>query len=180
MENIEFTSASDGSITARTCDGSKIVTENDREIVSFMYEEIRDIFPDTFNRLCNLYAKYKRNEWHFQFLVVKRFVRCNMGLDDMLTFDVEKGILNVEFVNCPLRGECPDEHIICCPKSQSKLTVRQKEIARLYAQGKRVTDISVIIGRSKKTVSNTLSAIKKVLGLRHTSDIITYYLKYKI
>ena len=45
--------------------------------------------------------------------ILRRFCICNFGnLDDIPDLD-EDGNLNYEYVDCPLRGKCLDENIIC-------------------------------------------------------------------
>lgn len=180
MENFEFSSCSDGTVVARTKLGTKVVTQYDRDIITFVYDEVKNNYPAAYIRLCNLYDRYKNNKVYFEYLVAKRFIRCNMGADDLLSMDVEGGIVNLEFINCPLRGECKDEKIICCPSRQTKLTKAQESVAKLYAIGKGPKEIADILGKSSKTVSNHLREIKSVLHLKRVRDIITYNIIYKL
>lgn len=172
MENYEFIAASNGSVIARSENGQRVLNEYDREVVEFVLNEIKTRFPISYKRLCNLYEKYNGNKLNYEFMMVKRFIRCNMGADDLMTIDLHRGIMNMEFVSCPLRGECQDEKVICCPRIN--LTQPLREVVELYAAGRSYKEIAQILGKSEKTIHNQAKAAAKALGLKRIKDIITY------
>lgn len=179
MENYEFIAASDGRVIAR-CEsgGRKELTAHDRDIIEPVLNEIRLRYSDAYKRLCSLYSKYKENKFNYDYRVVKRFIRCNLGADDMLTLDFNRGILNMEFISCPLRGECPNENVICCPRRDSKLSDTLRKVAELYASGMSYKDMARELGKSEKTIHNQVKTIANTLGLKRVKDIITYRIIY--
>lgn len=180
MEHIEFTAVSDGSVIARTESGSRVLSQCDRDIIRLVLEEVKKRFPGAHARLRELYKASEKNVLFFEYLMAKRFIRCNMGTDDILTFDVDGKYLNLEFVNCPLRGDCQDEHVICRPSTNLKLTDALKQVASLYAVGHSPSEIAEILGKSQETVKKQLRKTKEILGLKRVRDIITYDIIYKI
>lgn len=178
MENYEFVALADGNIIARNDTANKVVTEFDRDIIEFVIKEIKVRYPIAYERLCIIYDRYKGNRLNYEYLIAKRFIRCNMGADDLMTIDVEQGVVNLEFVSCPMRGECPYEGVVCRPRHHSHLTPTLKQVAELYASGKSYQDIADVLGKSPKTIANQLRAIKEILKLKRVKDIITYRILY--
>lgn len=59
-----------------------------------------------------------------------------------------------------------------------RLTKREAEVLRLYAEGYTVTEISVRVGRSSKTISAQKQAAMKKLGLNNDADVFKYALAH--
>lgn len=59
---------------------------------------------------------------------------------------------------------------------RARLTKREAEVLRLYAEGFSVTDIGLRVGRSSKTISAQKQSAMKKLGLRNDADIFNYAL----
>jgi two-component system, NarL family, captular synthesis response regulator RcsB len=58
--------------------------------------------------------------------------------------------------------------------SSVKLSKREAEVLRMYAEGLTVSEIGMRAGRSSKTISAQKMAAMKKLGLRHDADIFRY------
>lgn len=81
------------------------VEESNEQIVGFMFEQIREFFPDAMKSLMECYKASSMNVPYYQYLIVRRFCKCNFGLLDSTKKDVERvGVFNFERVHCPLRG----------------------------------------------------------------------------
>lgn len=134
---------------------------------------IAKVYPDVYEALANHYSKYKRNKMYYEYKIAARFVRCNMSEDDMGKFDLEGDKLNIEQSRCPLKGsgDCPFENVVCNPKPTG-LTEKETEVVRLYARGRSVSDIALLLGKSFETVKHQLWRVKKRFGLESTRDII--------
>lgn len=143
----------------------KRLTKFEFEVVDFLNGLIKMRFPEAYARLSNLYKGSK-------FEMVNRFVRCNFGEQDYLSYDVENVVLNFEEVRCPLRGICENEKIICKPKSTVPLSASEKEIADLYLQGYSFIEIADILQKNRKTVKAHLYRIKEKLNLKNCREII--------
>jgi len=59
-----------------------------------------------------------------------------------------------------------------------RLTKRETEVLRLYAEGFTVTEIGIRVGRSSKTISAQKQAAMKKLGLNNDADVFKYALAH--
>ena len=176
MEAIEFFNNPDGSILYRTSGGAvKTFTKEDTGVVNTVIGVIRMVYIESYKALAELYSKSELNKSIFEYKMVHRFIRCNFGSNDLLKYDIENGIFNVEEVQCPLRGECIFEKIICKPRKVSELTKREDEVARLYASGLSLQEIADNLGITYSTVNVQLRLIRIRLNLRDCKQIIKLF-----
>ncbi|WP_233842734.1 response regulator [Dyella sp. 2HG41-7] len=61
---------------------------------------------------------------------------------------------------------------------QVRLTKREAEVLRLYAEGFTVTEIGLRVGRSSKTISAQKQAAMKKLGLSNDAEVFNYALAH--
>ena len=106
MEKLEFY-IYENELWCKYADGrNKAVTESDTELLQMMLGLIRDHYPAAYKALEKEYQKSASNSNYYQFLIVRRFCKCNFGKLDTTKMDVEhSGRFNFEKVECPLRGE---------------------------------------------------------------------------
>lgn len=173
LEKIEFFTCPDGSVNMKPVGGQVVsYDESCKQVTQEMLVYIKDLYPAAFSALSDIYSKSNKNRSFFEYKMVHRFIRCNFGENDGLSLDIEQGgDFNFEHVDCPLRGECIHEGVICRPKKDSKLTPREEEVALLLAEGKCRQQIADILCISPFTVTRHISNIKARLGLRHTAQI---------
>lgn len=177
LEKIEFYNCPDGSVIVKPFDKPMFVYEQScRKITEEMLIVIRDLYPAAFSALAELYSKSERNRDYYEYRIVHRFIRCNFGEYDALTFDISQtGDFNFEDVRCPMRGECLFEGVICKPTLKTELTPRETEVAKMLSSGLSVQDISENLQISILTVRNHVQHIKARLRLKHTSQIISKF-----
>lgn len=177
LENIEFYNCPDGSVIVKPNDQPMYSYEQShRSLTENMLITIRDLYPTAFEALAEIYSRSERNREYYEYKIVHRFIRCNFGEYDALTFDISKsGDFNFEDVRCPMRGECMFEGIICKPQLNTSLTNREKEVAGRLADGYTVREISDELQISILTVRNHIQHIKARLKLKHTSQIISKF-----
>lgn len=146
-------------------------TEDDQELTNFVLGLIMTQYPTAYEALCKEYEKSKPNRRHYNYLRVHRFIRCNFGKFDGLTWDIEGNVLHLEDTACPLKwGECPMMGVICKPKPFG-LTSRETEIAKMSSAGYTYEEISDEIGVTHSTIKNTIQRIKEKLHLTSSKDI---------
>ena len=169
---IEFRTNSRGEVFYETDDGeSKRLTKFSKEIVTMVASIIKDRFPASYARLATLYEKADPTER--MYLMVERFIRCNFGSDDYMKYDIDDETFNFEEVKCPLRGRfCPDEGVICKPKSIFHLGREEKQTAKLYVKGYNFKEIAAKLGKSPSTIKVELFRIKNKLGVKNCREII--------
>lgn len=177
LDRIEFYNCPDGSINIKPFDEAMYPFDsNCRNIIEEMIVLIKDIYPAAFAALSELYSKSERNRDFFEYKIVHRFIRCNFGEYDALSFDIgADGSFNVEDVKCPLRGECLWEGVICKPKMQTKLTEREHQVALLLSQGLTRQEVADDLGISVYTVLRHIANIKMRMHFRHTNQIIAHF-----
>lgn len=143
------------------------------ETVERLAAAINKVYPKVYETLDRLYSKSRGNRMAHQYKIVARFVRCNMGADDMGKFDIEGDKLNLEQTRCPLKGsgDCPLENIVCNPRATG-LTEKEREVVVLYARGFSLGKIADILCKTKATVNHHLQNVRKRFGLERTRDIV--------
>ena len=173
MENgkIEFFVSPEGVVMYQKNGGEiSILKEKDRDIIGTLLELVNSYYPESYEALSKLFAASKPNLLHYQFLMAHKFIRCNFGKFDGLTYDIDGGALHIEDIPCPARLECPMAGIVCRPKPFG-LTQREKEIAMLSSSGCSYDEIGERLGISHSTIKNMLQRIKTKLHLESSKDI---------
>ena len=74
------------------------------------------------------------------------------------------------------RGELPG----CPGEASGELTVRQREVVQLVAEGHPVKEIAAILNISRKTVAFHKSNVMRRLGIRSTAELTKYALDHGI
>ncbi len=177
MDRLEFYTSPDGSIYVKPENGDMYkYDESRKDITDALITRIQDLHPNTFKTLAKIYEKSSANKRYYEYLIVHRFIRCNFGEFDALSYDVGVlGRLNYENVKCPLRGECLYEGLICKPKMETELSNREKEVAVLIARGLSRQEIADQLCISIYTVARHVDNIKTRLHLSTTTQIIAHF-----
>lgn len=150
----------------------KFFTLDDKhtELIQFLYDHIRDLYPDAFKTLHELYGQ----SWNFKFLIIIRFSKCNFSvLDDKNDIQPDHSF-KLEFVSCPLRGECRYEHIICRPKLNTSLSNRELEILKLICNNLTAQQIADKLFLSFHTVDNHRKNILRKINEHNIAGIVDY------
>jgi DNA-binding CsgD family transcriptional regulator len=174
--NIEFFSSPDGEVLIKQ-DGSVIreLTEKETDLIDYIFEKIRADYTEAFKLLSKTYDKSERNFPYFKYLCVRRFIKCNFGNFDTLSFDVDDSMFHVERINCPLCGECPGYKVICQPKFNTSLSDRERRIMELYCEPRNIDDISCFLCLSPHTVETHLKNIRHKLGLHSQAEMMKFW-----
>lgn len=135
MKSIEFYRTPIGGIMVTDESGTHELREGDRKFISAMISKIGEFYPEALSKLSEVFQNKRFNVPHYEYCIVSRFIRCNWGRYDSV-MDVDQfGNFNFEEVECPLRGECSAEGIICKPKFNSRLSDREIEVMQQYYHG---------------------------------------------
>lgn len=177
LDRYEFFNSPDGTVYVKPFDKSMFVYDVDcRQITNELISYIRDLYPSAFTALSSLYSKSERNKDFFMFKIVHRFIRCNFGENDTLSYDINQlGAMCIEEVRCPIRGECIHEGVICKPALQSKLSPREEEVGRLLGTGLSNIEVAEELGISICTMHRHIANIKARLHFKNTNQIISYF-----
>lgn len=176
MKPIEFMNKNDGQVVVFEEDNTYVLSPEHTELIDFLYGEIARRYTLAFDALTFIYAKSRPNYRYHRFLIVNRFVRCNFGAYDTREMDIASADKwSFEKVECPLRGECPHEGVICNPKLQTGLSERELEIVALSAEGYTAKDIAGRLSISIHTVNVHISHILTKLDTHSVKYIISWY-----
>lgn len=172
-KQVEFFVSSQGEVYYYGQDGeAQRFDMSKAELIRDMAELIERMYPEAYKYLYQENIKSKPNKLFHRFLIANRFIRCNLGSDDTLHFDIENGLFHLEKVSCPLRGLCPQEGIICCPKVKFPFFPKELEVAKLFSKGYVAREIAEILGKSKNTVAAQIRKMTKRLNLKSSRDLI--------
>ena len=177
--NIEFFKTPDGDVMyKRQGEAVRGLTEQDRELVSDFLSLIRARYPKAFDTLSDIYSRNEQNRAWYEFRMVSRFIRCNLGDYDTSSIDIDKdGLFHFEQMKCPLMGtgDCQWDGLICHPKLSTGLTTRELEILPLFAEGLQSYEIADRLCISKNTVDRHRQNIMAKLGKRSVTELAAYY-----
>jgi DNA-binding CsgD family transcriptional regulator len=168
---IEFFVSPEGVVMYQKNGGEiSILAQKNRDIICTLLELVQSYYPEAFDTLSKMYAASKPNLPHYQYLMAHKFIRCNFGKFDGLTYDIDGGTLHIEDVPCPARLECPMAGVVCRPQPFG-LTQREKEIAMLSSSGCSYDEIGERLGISHSTIKNMLQRVRAKLHLESSKDI---------
>lgn len=175
MEQLEFY-IYESELWCKYADGrNEVVTESNTELIQHLLELIREHYPTAYKALEKEYQKSAGNVKYYQYLIVRRFCKCNFGKLDTTKLDVEaSGKFNFEKVDCPLRGECKYEGVICFPTFNTKLSDSELRVMKLVYDGMSKEDIAEQLYLSPHTVKNHIKSVYCKLGTHEKSEFIQY------
>lgn len=179
MEGVEFY-LWEGDVRYRIDGKEKVFSQDDREIIEFVLDTLKRFFPETLQALNEECAASVANRRYFDFRRVDLFVRCNFSEHDVLSFDIDGGLLHFEDVKCPRRGICKHEGVICKPRFRMTVPKEEGKVAALYSRGLTADEIAQVLRKSIKTVKNQLESARKRLNLDRTRDLIKIFSAYNI
>lgn len=151
------------------------ITESNTSLVCEILTKIREFYPESYKSLSKWYQKSSANIPYYQYLIVNRFCRCNFGKLDNTKKDINKyGVFNFERVDCPMRGECQYENIVCNPKFNSHLSDAELRVMKLVYKGMPTEEIADYLYLSPHTVKNHIKSVYAKLGLHEKSEFFQY------
>ena len=139
MKAIEFYTTPEGEVTLRAVgEAERQLKDTDTEFIQEFLAVLREYYPAAYDALMEIYSVNLHNKRYRDFLAVRRFIKCNLGLYDNTIDITEDWKFNFEFVSCPLRGECKYDGVLCQPKFNTTLTDRQLEVMQMCYEGKKM------------------------------------------
>lgn len=152
--------------------------EKSRKFIQSVLEYIRTFHVKAFEALCEEYSRKEPNRLNYEYWIVSRFIRCNVGEYDRLSHDIDHvGRLQFEEVRCPLRGECKLENIVCKPEFTSGLSHRETEILRLIVAHYETAEIADKLHLSPHTINNHRRNIHLKTSTRTIGELVDYWHK---
>ena len=145
-----------------------------RDFIAPFMELITAHRPSAVDRLKERFSSSSANR-HFQdFLICRRYIRCNFcGIDNKWDID-ENGNFNTEYILCPHTSECEDYGIVC-NSNESILMPREKEVLKLIVDGYSNKEISEELFIAESTVHNHRNNMLKKLNVKNTAGLVKYW-----
>lgn len=158
-----------------------MLDECNRDFIVAMKIIIKNDYQKAWKACCEWNHKSKPNVTRFEFLNVRRFCKCNFPkYDEKLDID-ENGNLNFEFTDCPNRGECKYEGIICSPEFTNTLTEYDKLILKMIVYKQLTADeIAIRLDRSINTINNRRKTILFKTGCKTIPQLIAYCYEHNL
>lgn len=174
MDGIEFYILDD-ELWYITADGrNERLDESNVEKVKEILSMIREYYPEAYASLASTYSKSAANVPYYQYLIVRRFCKCNFGNLDTNKFDVNARKFDFEKVACPLRGECLLEGKVCMPKFNSTLSPAEMRVMNLVFHNRSNDEIVEALSISPNTLKNHIKSVYTKLGIHEKSEFIRY------
>lgn len=174
MESIEFYTINDQLWVYDGQGKHTMVEESNHELVDRLFGMLVEYWPEAYAALAKEFGRSSANAPYFRWLIVRRFYKCNFGKFDTTSIDIDNGKVNFEKIDCPLRGECKFEGVVCSPKFNSTLTAMQMRVMEKLYVGLSVEEISANLFISPNTVKNHIKASYCKLGVHDKAEFIRY------
>jgi DNA-binding CsgD family transcriptional regulator len=174
MKNIEFYITPKGDVMIHSEKGVRQLKVSDRQFISSMMNIIDEFYPQSLTALSKVYEKLKSVPGFYEFHIARRFIKCNFGKYDSILDIDQFGSLNFEEIECPLRGECPVEGIVCKPKFNSKLTDRELDVMQLYYEGIKPEEIAEQTCLSVSTVKTHKRNAFRRVNVHSIAEFFSY------
>lgn len=173
--NYEFYTI-DGEVWYLTSDGrNERMDESSEEIIAMLIDRMIECYPDAYRALSENYRKSAMNVRYYRYLIAKRFCKCNFGNLDTQEIDIKTSTsFSFEKVQCPLRGECPFEGVVCMPRFNTQLSKKELEVMRLIYEGMANEEVAERLYLSPFTVKNHIKSVYAKLGIHEKSEFIQY------
>lgn len=95
MEGLEFYMFED-ELWCKTSDGKNfMVDETHTELVKYILEKVRACYPEAYKALEKIYSKSAPNESYYQYLMMRRFCKCNF-VDSTLRLLMSSMLIRME------------------------------------------------------------------------------------
>lgn len=151
----------------------KVLKETDTDIIEALLTIIQEFYPKAYAALYESYHKSIPNRPYHRFLMARRFLKCNMSAFDNV-IDLTSNTFKFEFVQCPLRGECKFEKVICSPSYCTSLSERELQVMKCLYKGASVEETADILYISANTVENHRRNVYKKLRIHSLAEFTRF------
>ncbi|WP_372776471.1 helix-turn-helix transcriptional regulator [Mangrovibacterium sp.] len=174
IKSTEFYITPKGDVMIETQSGIKKLEFSDRDFINKLYNQFNELYPAAMEALSQEFVKFRSIPAMHEFMIVRRMIKCNFGKYDSVMDIDHLGNLNFEEVDCPLRGECHLENVVCKPKLNSKLSERELQIMQLLYEGYPKKDVAAACAVSIETVRTHKRNAFRKLGVHSLAEFNSY------
>lgn len=149
------------------------LTDGHTEIIDAILEMLSTFYPKAYAALSQEYGGCALNRRYHRYRMVARFVRCNFAQLDTVP-DIEGRRMNFEHVQCPLRGECRYDRVVCRPEFEHRLSPAEEPVMRLWYEGLEESEIGRRLYLSPHTVHNHIRNAYRRTGTHSRAEFTRY------
>ena len=173
LTNIEFFTFED-EVWIRSNGCVRMLRETDYNIIDSLLEYVSTSFEKACLALREEYMAYAMNVSHYKYKMACRFIRCNFSALDSFP-DIDSNLhFRFEHINCPLRGECKWDRIICRPTFSNNLSPAEKKVMALVYDGLSEDSIANRLYLSPFTVHTHIRNVYAKLGIHSRSEFVKF------
>ena len=150
--------------------GKDMPLEKDKALIKKLVEQIKSNYLEAWVE-CLAASK----QWPEEIRALKaleRFCRCNFGMLDGTADITDKGC-ELEEVQCPLRGYCRHEFIICKPKLA--ITDLQMNVVEEMISGNTKEGIATKMKTSIANVKRWTYRLRKRFGIANNTGLVSFF-----
>lgn len=174
LTNIEFFTY-EQEVWFREADGStRALQEIDYDIVGILSEYISTFYPKAYAALSSEYKGCAANPSYFQFRIVVRFIRCNFSALDSIPDIGTLRHCTFEHVNCPIRGECRYDHVVCRPEFDHQLSPAEMRVMALIYDGLSEEEIGDRLRLSPLTIHTHVRNAYSRLDIHSKAEFVKF------
>lgn len=172
LSNIEFFRF-EKEVWFRDDQGNNLRLSQDRsEVLSAVCETIESVYPRAHEALLKEYRVFNYDLRKQRFKIVDRFIRCNFGSIDHKKDIDARGHFNFEHVECPLRGICAVEGVVCAPQINTDLGKCEYEVLELWFRHYSQAEIAEKLIKSEETVHNQIFRGYRKLNVSNKAEFV--------
>lgn len=160
--------------------GNYLVDQHRIDLVEKIYNRIKEDYPEAFQALRECYKESAPNKIYYRFIMVQRFLKCNLGQLDSMAFDFDNGIINFERMDCPIRLDCKYDGVICNPIYKTSLSASEMRVGMLWYDGLSKEEIAGMLYLSPETVNNHIRSIYRKLDIHEKADFVKYVKEHNL
>ena len=162
LKKIEFSLTPSGRIQYSVDGGTRVYHKNDYVFTGVAMAWLNENYPDAVKKLEKKFSGcIDKPLLHWK--IVTNFFACKCGVSDNVLDIDDDGILHAEFISCPCRLFCKDK--ICEATPKYRLTVTEKEIIPLLADGYSHKMIAKELNKTPDAIKSTINRACKRFGL---------------
>lgn len=175
MKEIEFFTLDDKVYATTETNEVVEINEQSKDLITDILGRVEDYYPQAYEGLKEWYKKSMLNVPYARFQMAQRFIKCNFGELDKTQDDIDSnGGFHFEKINCPMRGECKFEGIVCMPKFDSRLSNAELRVMELYYRNEKIDAIADKLYLSGHTVKNHIRSAFAKLDIHSHAEFISY------
>lgn len=174
LSDIEFFTYESEVWLRKSSGDTRILSETDKDVINALIHHISTFYPKAFAALESEYQNCSPNQSYFRFRMAVRFIRCNFAaLDSIPDFNTSH-VCTFEHVNCPLRGECRYDHVICRPSFDHRLSPAEMRVMELVYRGLTEEEVGSRLCLSPLTVHTHVRNAYTRLGIHSKAEFVKY------